>query len=77
MNCLLLLIILMCCNGNGGTKNCKRESSCGRQCERRQEYNVGRDCNCGSVVNSCPSTSSRPQYPYLEVEPRTCGCEEK
>lgn len=79
MNCLLLLIILFCCNGNDncGTRQCRRENSCNRNRNARTECNVGRDCDCAPVVHSCPSTSPRPQYPYMDVEPRTCGCEEK
>ncbi len=98
MNCLLLLIILFCCNCNGncGTNNHGRGDSC------RMDYNIGnrhnmtrnvenareddfdrtnmrRDCDCevSPGVHSCPTHQPRTQFPYLEVEPRTCGCEEK
>ena len=70
MNCLLLLFILFCCgngqNGNTSNTNCH-------------------DCNCH--MNQCVSNGCRPtppppppmprtQFPYLDKEPYTCGCEE-
>lgn len=80
MNCLLLLIILFYCGGNGcGTSH-------GHTCDnfRRSEstHRMG-NCNvreeCEHVNHSChtPPPMPRTQFPYLDVEPRTCGCEEK
>ena len=112
MNCLLLLIILFCCNSNGncGSGNCRRENSCERNHNMRTERSVG-NCNTEnrrivtSNVENCvvreeeherlsdrndcgydtasrmhthiPPKTSRTKFPYLDVEPRTCGCEEK
>ena len=60
MNCLLLLIILFCCNGNGcNTGGCNRAG-----CNARRDTHT-------------PPPMPRTQFPYLDVEPRTCGCEEK
>ena len=97
MNCLLLLIILFCCNGNGNCGgggcnrsgcdlgNCRRQNSCGETCNMRREENrertVGRrECECDAtprVHTHTPPPMQRTQFPYLDVEPRTCGCEEK
>ena len=102
MNCLLLLIILFCCNGNScngnfSGRNYHNGNTCNRGCQR-ENYSrensvehkkcetVHREGKCTvdnrSAVNdgcdSCPASSvSRTQFPYLEIEPRTCGCEEK
>lgn len=71
MNCLLLLIILFCCGGNG---NCASPRGC-----RNQE--IRRECGCETPRSnhscSTPPPMPRTQFPYLDVEPRTCGCEEK
>lgn len=84
MNCLLLLIILFCCGNNG---NCS--GSCERGNSRRNNCNMGNRCDDGKCqresrenVNdgnfaSTPPQVARTQFPYLDVEPRTCGCEEK
>ena len=70
MNCLLLLFILFCC-GNGQNGN-----------------NTNNHCNkCNCHVHSCVNNGCRPtppppppmprtQFPYLDKEPCTCGCEE-
>lgn len=73
MNCLLLLIILFCCGGNG---------NCSGSCVRGNSGCAVRENTCDrmdSTIHSCPTqnTASRTQFPYLDVEPRTCGCEEK
>ena len=99
MNCLLLLIILFCCNGNG---NSGRRSSCGGTCNTRKSCDLGcgsdngnnrdirnhehcgndvrRECGCEGNANfhshNAPPPMARAQFPYLDVEPRTCGCEE-
>ena len=107
MNCLLLLIILFCCNGNScngnfsGRNFCNRnsynESSCngsrgrenygGKNCmernkceaiRREEKYAADNRSTINDGCSSCPqSNMSRTQFPYLEIEPRTCGCEEK
>lgn len=97
MNCLLLLIILFCCNGNSCGGNTYIGNTCSGGCqrenyrrkssvERKKCENDYRDGKCAvdhrNVVKddcgSCPASSvSRTQFPYLEIEPRTCGCEEK
>ena len=69
MNCLLLLIILFCCNGNGGCNQ-----NCNRGCNQRS-CGSGREHERGCVPT--PPPMPRTQFPYLDVEPRTCGCEEK
>ena len=95
MNCLILLIILFCCNGNG---NSGRGGSCGGNCNTRKSCDVGcglengrnhehcgfdarRECGCEGNTNfhshNAPPPMPRAQFPYLDVEPRTCGCEEK
>lgn len=94
MNCLLLLIILFCCNGNSGCNTCNssgRMAANGRNCATGRKgcsFAVGennsrsadRDCDCdGPKVNACPTAPPpmpRTQFPYLDIEPRTCGCEE-
>lgn len=99
MNCLLLLIILFCCNGNGnGTcggggygrrtcdgGNCRRQNTCTVNCNARREESrewtsERRECDCDATprmhTHTAPSMP-RTQFPYLDVEPRTCGCEEK
>ena len=87
MNCLLLLIILFCCGGNGCSGNgCG--NSCGRSCDNYKRCDVTPaprmgNCNvresCEPVNQPCqtPPPMPRTQFPYLDVEPRTCGCEEK
>lgn len=91
MNCLLLLIILFCCNGNGcNTGNCNMRGcntgrgnmgGCNTRRSNMEERNTNRhDCECN--VSPCANTHTPPpmprtQFPYLDVEPRTCGCEEK
>ena len=81
MNCLLLLVILFCCGGNG--KGCIHEQSCDNS-GRNNSVQWGGNCRekefCESVNHSChmpPPPMPRTQFPYLDVEPRTCGCEEK
>ena len=102
MNCLLLLIILFCCNGNGncgsngcGSRECRREPSCKGNCNMRREQSHNgcaakeearermerrRECDCDAAPGMhthTPMPMPRTQFPYLDVEPRTCGCEEK
>lgn len=84
MNCLLLLIILFCCNSNGSYNvgNCSREGFGGRNRNVREECdgrNQQRECECKTpnVHTHTPPPMPRTQFPYLDVEPRTCGCEEK
>lgn len=77
MNCLLLLIILFCCGGNSSCSgNCASQNGCQRREVRRE-----RECGCETshINKSCPPPPAMPrtQFPYLDVEPRTCGCEEK
>lgn len=63
---------------NGGCSSCNavnppRCNDCERQPARR-------DCDCEGSGNHqvcTPPPMPRTQFPYLEVEPRTCGCEEK
>ena len=92
MNCLLLLIILFCCNGNGncnlssrnvgncGCQNYRRENSCSNNVNTREDEwerrNNRGDCDSSPHIHTSPSMP-RTQFPYLDVEPRTCGCEEK
>ena len=94
MNCLLLLIILFYCNGNGncnlsnrnvgncGCPNHRRENACSNSVNAREgewdRRNNKGDCDCDSTPHAYTSPSMpRTQFPYLDVEPRTCGCEEK
>ena len=59
-----------------------RENECGctRQKERENSFAAVMDSGCGSS-SECrignDVSSSRTHYPYLELEPRTCGCEER
>ena len=81
MNCLLLLLILFC-SGNGQNGNCGNH--CGTCIMPRNERgcgnNVRKECNCVEtrerVCTTTPPPIPRTQFPYLDVEPRTCGCEE-
>ena len=88
MNCLLLLIILLCCNGNGncgGGNSCVRNFNSRRGCDGihgRENCTMNKECernyggeNCDARKTASPPMT-RTQFPYLEVEPRTCGCEE-
>ena len=90
MNCLLLLIILFCCGGNGCVHGHSHEHTCDNvnRCSMRnrseiRNYSERKDKECGcnyeNDKNSChtPPPMPRTQFPYLDVEPRTCGCEEK
>ena len=92
MNCLLLLIILFCCNGNGGCNNTGysrgRDNArgcntvgCNTRRDNAGECGVNRresDCDAAPCVHThTPPPMPRTQFPYLDVEPRTCGCEEK
>lgn len=73
MNCLLLLILLFYCNGNGGRNfggysirnynaaDCRKEHTCAKN----------------NTMPSPPPCREGTQFPYLDMEPRTCGCEEK
>ena len=88
MNCLLLLYILLCCGGN--RMGCSNGHICDTV-HRRENYDMREDygkCsmrkekehNCKHENMSChtaPPPMQRTQFPYLDVEPRTCGCEEK
>lgn len=65
-------------NDNVATNNTECGCSLEREREEREE-----DCGCdhdrtsnrnGHMFTAPPS--ARAQYPYLDLEPRTCGCEE-
>ena len=83
MNCLLLLIILCCCGGNNS--RCSRKDICGNVCKRdncgvREEYgkcSEEKEHTCNHENHFCHTPPSMPgtHFPYLDVEPRTCGCE--
>ena len=86
MNCLLLLFILFCCgNGQNGScqhsncqNGCGHVNSCG--CGSGTSSIGGNSSGCG-VSNGCrptppPPPMPRTQFPYLDKEPCTCGCEE-
>ena len=84
MNCLLLLIILFCCGGN--SNGCSRRDTCGSVCKKdnygvREEYDRCSErkeehgCNHDNHFSHTPPPMPRTQFPYLDVEPRTCGCE--
>lgn len=70
--------------GNCNVENRSTVNTNAGSCVVREEYDrqvVRResdyDRDASSSVHSCPTSSmSRTQFPYLEVEPRTCGCEE-
>ena len=79
MNCLLLLLILFC-SGNGQGKVCRNQ---GETCimprnERMCGNNARSECGCEDTRERvCPPPPiPRTQFPYLDMEPRTCGCEE-
>ena len=81
------------CNGSGSINSCNSGCNtgsnrpCGRNCntgynvvrEVREEQIMRRECDCDMSHNNhtCQTPTPRTQFPYLEVEPRTCGCEEK
>lgn len=75
MNCLLLLIILFCCNSNGGSNNVR----CNHGNYSVRNYNTDdyRNDHVCEKHNTPPPCRTGTQFPYLDVEPRTCGCEEK
>ena len=79
MNCLLLLFILFC-SGNGQNNHCHCGNCIMPRNERRCTNQVRRECGCEeSRVPTCqtpPPPMPRTSFPYLETEPRTCGCEE-
>lgn len=68
-----------CCNRNRATVNrtencgCKTEVKEKEDCGCSRGMNHGNHENCGAFT--VPQTA-RTQYPYLESEPHTCGCEE-
>ena len=72
MNCLLLLFILFCCgngqNGNGTNTNC-------HSCNCHMNHCANHGCGCCPPPPP-PPPMPRSQFPYLEKEPYTCGCEE-
>ena len=81
MNCLLLLLILFC-SGNGQGRNCGNQSGncimprnertlCGNNSRNERSCEEPRERVCAT-----PPPLPRTQFPYLDVEPRTCGCEE-
>ena len=74
------------CNGNicdggrgresHGRNNCMEQNKC-ETIHREGQCTVG---NRSAVNNDCCNRredESRTQFPYLEIEHRTCGCEEK
>ncbi len=84
MNCLIWVLLLLCCGNNGGCS----DSSCNRDCrkdDRDCDCGCGRgrernDCGCGNNVNSgCGNDSSdndgcncRPEFrpePRFEQRP--------
>ena len=57
----------------------ERENSCGCGMEPKKETKCGCEEETGHHKgNLCsPPPAARTQYPYIDLEPRTCGCEEK
>lgn len=63
-------------------RNERRDGDCG--CTERDHHDHS-DCGCdgnNTILQNRTSSYSAPpmsrtQYPYLDLEPRTCGCEEK
>ena len=72
MNCCwILILILLCCNGNKG--DCREEMECGNV---RPEPPF--PCMQPRPDPPCSGMSPRQeQRPYSQYEPRTCGCEEQ
>ena len=73
MNCLLLLIILFCCNGNGGCNT----GSCSIRNYSAEDSRKEHTCAKNNMSPPPPPCRVGTQFPYLDMEPRTCGCEEK
>ena len=72
MNCLLLLFILFCCgNGQNGSSANGGCHSC--NCQMNHCHN--HECSCRPTPPP-PPPMPRSQFPYLDREPGTCGCEE-
>lgn len=75
-----------CQRENYGRKNCTEHKMCetvqrDRNCaEHKTCETVRRDregtTDFSNMMNNGPC-DKRTQFPYLEIEPRTCGCEEK
>ena len=65
------------CRTVRNAQNCNMEKYVEKEeCDRVID---GRDCGCdvSSGVHSCPTAPMpRTKFPYLDTEPRTCGCEE-
>ena len=68
-----------CCNQNQSTIRSTEECGCIEEIKKKE------DCGCSGSMNRdnhdnrqmfTPPPTARTQYPYLESEPRTCGCEE-
>ena len=59
---------------------CGMEREVQEPCGCGMEREVQEPCGC-NVENShkepCGCGAERAQYPYIDLEPRTCGCEEK
>ena len=70
MNCLLLLFILFCSCNNGQNNSC-HSSNC-----HMNNCHVHHDTNNGCRPTPPPPPMPRTQFPYLDKEPCTCGCEE-
>ena len=73
----------ICRNSNG----CSCRDICGNVCKRdnydvREEYGKCSEkkerehtCNRDNHFSHIPPSTSGTHFPYLDVEPRTCGCE--
>ena len=65
----------------GCMRETERKSDCGYKVEMERESShigrieVERENSCECRLEREVGTT-RPHYPYLELEPRTCGCEE-
>lgn len=72
MSCYLLLIILLCCSKNEN-KGCKT------RCEDRRDRSFHSCCGENRREDGCqvPPVMPRNQFPFLESERESCGCEGK
>ena len=91
MNCLICVLLLLCCGNNGscfdGGCGCGRERN---ECRERGRGNDG--CGCGSVNNGCGNERhnendcgcrtefrSEPRFeqrPFVFNQNAGCGCDE-
>lgn len=89
MNCLIWVLLLLCCGNNGSCF----DGGCGRERNECREHGRGNDgCGCGSMNNGCGNERhndndcgcrtefrSEPRFeqrPFVFNQNAGCGCDE-